>query len=394
MVEILPTEAVSPLGTVVVSPGEAIQIRSMEVLTGIGDLGIPKQRAVALAVADYGPIKGHKVTMGAGLDSLCTAEGGAAAAETIVGDPRVLGAIGPTCSVAAVAAARILSGAGVVLISASNTAPSLTSDLRGNAGEHNHPGYYRTASNDIYHGLAVAEFVYNELGLRRMAAIHDGDPYTTGLTDAFAAAFAALGGTITAVAEVGRGDSDMIPVLSYIAANSPQGIFFPLFPDEAGHIVRQIGEMDSLEGLALINSESLLFTPLESVDAYLAGPEFSFGANVNEATGKSDEELHAAYRQQYNESANSAYLALAYDATTILLRAIEKVAVVDGDTLFIDRAQLREALTSTTGFAGISGSISCDSFGDCGTGRIYISHYTDPTVNDIAALPVVFKYSP
>ena len=158
--------------------------------------------------------------------------------------------------------------------------------------------------------------------------------------------------------------------------------------------MRQIEEVEGLEELALINSESLLFTELESVDAYLAGPEFNFGANVNEATGRSCEELFAAYRQQYNESANYAYMALAYDAATILLRAIEEVAVADGDTLFIDRARLREAMTNTTGFDGIIGPISCDSFGDCGTGLILISHYTDPAINDIMQLPVVFRYAP
>ena len=55
-------------------------------------------------------------------------------------------------------------------------------------------GYYRTASNDLYQGQAVAEFAYGVLGLRRMATIDDGDPYTTGFTGAFAAAFEALGG--------------------------------------------------------------------------------------------------------------------------------------------------------------------------------------------------------
>ena len=57
--------------------GEDIQIHSLEVLTGIGELGVPRQRAGAMAQADYGPIEGHRVSMGAGLDSLCTAEGGA-----------------------------------------------------------------------------------------------------------------------------------------------------------------------------------------------------------------------------------------------------------------------------------------------------------------------------
>jgi branched-chain amino acid transport system substrate-binding protein len=386
---------ISPLGTVVVGPGEDIQIRSLEVLTGsIGDLGIPRQRAVALALADYGPIKGHNVSMGAGLDSLCTAEGGKAAAETAAGDHRVVAVIGTSCSVAAAAASPILSEAGLVMLSSSNTAPSLTSDLRGNAGANYHPGYYRVSSNDLYQAQAVAQFAHNQLGLHRVAAIHDGDPYTTGITAAFAAAFEALGGAVTAVEQVSRGDTDMIPVLTRIAAGSPEGIFFPLFPDEAGHVVQQIEEVEGLEGLALFNTESLLFTELERVDAYLSGPEFNFDGNVNEATGRSGDELFAAYRQNYNEVANHAYIALAYDAATILLRAIEEVAVADGDTLFIDRARLREALTATTGFNGIIGPISCDSFGDCGTGLILISHYTDPTVDDITQLPVVFRYAP
>ena len=166
--------AVSPPGTVVVGPGEAIQIRSAEVLTGIGELGIPRQRAVAMAVADYGPIKGHAVSMGAGLDSLCTAQGGLGAAQTVVGDPRVVGLIGTSCSVAGAVASPILSEAGLVMISSSNTSPSLTSDLRGNAGSNYYAGYYRTASNDLHLGRAVAEFAYNELGLRA----HGDDPTT------------------------------------------------------------------------------------------------------------------------------------------------------------------------------------------------------------------------
>ena len=386
---------ISPLGTVVVGPGEDIQIRSLEVITGsIRDLGTPRQRAVAMALADYGPIKGHNVTMGAGLDSLCTAEGGKAAAETAAGDHRVVAVIGTSCSVAAAAASPILSEAGLVMLSSSNTAPSLTSDLQGNPGANYHAGYYRVSSNDLYQAQAVAEFVHNQLGLHRMAAIHDGDPYTTGLTAAFTTAFESLGGAVTAIEEVSRGDTDMIPMLTRIAAANPEGIFFPLFPDEAGHVVQQIEKVEGLAGLALFNTESLLFTELDSVDAYLSGPEFNFGANVNQATGRSGDDLFEAYRQNYNESANHAYIALAYDAATILLRAIEEVAVADGDTLFIDRARLREALTSTTGFNGIIGPISCDSFGDCGTGLILISHYTDPAVNDITQLPVVFRYAP
>ena len=385
---------VSPLGMVVVGPGEAVHIRSVEALTGIGELGIPRQRAVAMAIADYGPIMGHRVTMGAGLDAQCSAEGGAAAAETVVGDRRVVGVIGTSCSVAAVAASPILSEAGLVMVSSSNTAPSLTSDLRGNAGADYHAGFYRVASNDLYQAQAVAAFAYGELGLRKMAAMHDGGPFTSGLAGAFVDAFEALGGTVTHVAEVSRDTTDMVPVLTRVAADGPEGLVFSLFPEGAGQVVRQVGGVAGMEGAALITSVSLMFAELESVDAYLAGLEFSFGDSVNAATGRSGDEVYADYTARYGEGANPAYVALAYDATTLLLRAIEEVAVADGTRLYIDRARLREALTDTVDFAGIIGSISCDGFGDCGTGRIHISHYTDASVGDIAEVPVVYRYEP
>ena len=384
---------VSPLGTVVVGPGEDIQIRSAAVLSSIGELGSSTQRAVALALADYGPIKGHNVTMGAGLDSLCTPEGGAAAAQTVIGDRRVVGVIGTSCSAAAVKASPILSEAGLVMLSATNTAPSLTSDLRGNAGAEYYPGYYRTANNDLYEAEAVAKFAYHDLGLREMAVFHDGDPYTSGLANAFTVAFEQWGGTVM-VETVNKGDTDMIPVLTQVAAASPDGLFLPLFPDEGAQIIRQIGQIADLGEVTLIGGAALMdfeFLAIpESEGMYLASPELHFENSVNEATGRSGGDLAAAYQEQYNEAPGSVYMAHAYDATTLLLRAIEAVAVADGETLYIDRARLREALTGTTDFSGIVGQLNCDEFGDCGTGHLHIVHHTDATITDVDGLETVY----
>src|SRR5690554_6717679 len=211
------------LGSVTVAAGEAIQIRSLNAISGDSAfLGIPNQRAVEMAIDHYGPIHDHEVSMGTGLDDLCNAEGGQAAAQTIVSDQQVLGVIGTSCSGAAVAASPLISDAGMVMISPSNTSPSLTSDLAGNPGSDYFPGYYRTAHNDLFQGRAVAEFVYNELGLTRAAAIHDGDPYTQGLAQAFADAFQELGGEIVGFTAVNKGDTDMTPVLSEVASGSPE----------------------------------------------------------------------------------------------------------------------------------------------------------------------------
>ena len=57
------------LGVVTVEAGEDIQIRSLNAITGdVAFLGIPNQRGVEQALADFGDIHGFSVTIGTGLD--------------------------------------------------------------------------------------------------------------------------------------------------------------------------------------------------------------------------------------------------------------------------------------------------------------------------------------
>ena len=202
--------------------------------------------------------------MGAGLDSLCTAEGGRAAADTVTGDPRVVGVIGTSCSVATAAASPVLSEAGLVMVGPSTTSPSLTSDLNGTAGSNYHPGYYRTAHNDLCQAQAVAIFAYNERHLRSVAVIHEGDPYKSGPTGAFTAAFEEIGGCVAAVA-INKGDTNMLHILTQIAFGAPDGLFFPLFPDKGANIVHQIDQLAGLERVTLIGGSALLVSDFLSL---------------------------------------------------------------------------------------------------------------------------------
>ena len=90
-----------------------------------------------------------------------------------------------------------------------------------------------------------------------MATIDDGDPYTSGLTGAFATAFEDLGGNVTSVASISRGDQDMLPVLTQVAAANPDGLYFPVFEDEGAYIVQQLGQVAGLEGLTLVGGEAM-----------------------------------------------------------------------------------------------------------------------------------------
>jgi branched-chain amino acid transport system substrate-binding protein len=387
------------LGAVTVAPGEDIQIRSLQAISGdVAFLGVPNLRGTELAVVDYGPIKGHDVSVGTPLDDLCSSEGGQAAGQTIASDEQVIGTIGTSCSSAATAAAPLISETGGVLISPSNTSPALTSDLEGTAGENYSVGYYRTAHNDLFQGAAVGAFVFNELGLTKVAAIHDGDPYTNGLATAFKNAFEELGGEVVAFTAVSEGDTDMTGVLTEVAAAAPEALYFPIFMPEGGFIAQQIGGIAGLEDTVLIGADGLLvdnFMELpESAGMYFSGPNLDYGTNASQIGTTADDFL-TAYEAEYGESPSAAFWAHSYDATVLLLSAIDAVAIeLDDGSLFIDRQALRDSLSSTSNFGGIIGTLSCDEYGDCGAQRISVVFHEDPSDIQTGKENIVFEFSP
>jgi branched-chain amino acid transport system substrate-binding protein len=387
------------LGAVTVAPGEDIQIRSLQAISGdVAFLGVPNLRGTELAVVDYGPIKGHDVSVGTPLDDLCSSEGGQAAGQTIASDEQVIGTIGTSCSAAATAAAPLISETGGVLISPSNTSPALTSDLEGTAGENYSVGYYRTAHNDLFQGAAVGAFVFNELGLTKVAAIHDGDPYTNGLATAFKNAFEELGGEVVAFTAVSEGDTDMTGVLTEVAAAAPEALYFPIFMPEGGFIAQQIGGIAGLEDTVLIGADGLLvdnFMELpESAGMYFSGPNLDYGTNASQIGTTADDFL-TAYEAEYGESPSAAFWAHSYDATVLLLSAIDAVAIeLDDGSLFIDRQALRDSLSSTSNFGGIIGTLSCDEYGDCGAQRISVVFHEDPSDIQTGKENIVFEFSP
>ena len=388
------------LGVVAVEAGDAVQIRSLEAITGNPSaFGLPIDRATYLAVEDYGQIHGFDVDLGASLDDTCSNDGGQASAQIIVADEDVVGVIGTSCSGAAVAAAPLITDAGMVLISGGNTSPALTSDLAGTPGDNYSVGYYRTAHNDLYQGAAVAKFVFSELGITEAAAIHDGDPYTQGLAQAFRDAFEREGGTMTGFSAVNKGDSDMVPVLTEIAAKSPGALFFPIFQPEGDFIAEQAPGVPGLEGTVLLAADGLLVDKYlalpQTADMYFSGPDERFGDNTNQSTGKTAAQILAAYEEAYGESPSASFWAHGYDATTLLLDAIKAASWVEDGTLMIDRQGIRDHLNGVRGYSGVIGTINCDDFGDCGSSRITIVRNIGGEENVADSRKnVMFSYAP
>ena len=385
------------LGVVVVEKDEAIQIRSLTSMANIQTLGGTQRIAIELAAHDFGNIYGREIELGSPLGSDCSSEGGIRGAQEIIADARVIGVIGTSCSVSAVVASPIISEAGLVMVSPSNTSPVLTADLEGNQNSKYFPGYFRVSSNDLYQARAVADFAYNELGLRRMGALHDGDPYTESLASAFINAFRTLGGEVLSSLQVEKGDEDMSGILEKFKDVNPDGIFFPLFSPEGLPFVNQLRESEDFDDVVLITGATLLESDFladsHTEGIYGAGPETDLADNLNSITGKNSEQVLEAYKNLQGGLPDSPFWPHAYDATTLLLNAIRSVAVEEDGILYIDRAELRERLSNAS-FQGLLGKLSCKPFGDCGTGRINIYHHLDSKITNASRLKIVYQFVP
>jgi branched-chain amino acid transport system substrate-binding protein len=355
-------ECTDAIGCVEVAPDEDVHLAYMLTISGAtAFLGEDSLGGIEIAIADVGEVAGHGISL-SGEDSLCSPEGGQTAATKVASDESVVGIIGTNCSGAAVAALDTVSSAGLTMCSPSNTAPALT-DPEGTW----QAGYFRAAHNDLFQGRIAAEYAYNVLGATTAATIHDGSPYADELQAVFAATFAELGGTITFQGAVNVGDTDMRPVLTSAAADTPDILYFPIFEPEGPFIVAQSSEIDGLGDTILMGADGLLsasFPGNAGANAdgmYLSGPYLS-GASYDEFLGKWDDQIGGV--------PPSGFHAFAYDCTVMMLNAIESVAQVGSDgTVLIGRQALRDAMAATSGYAGLSGNLTCGEHGDCATGE-------------------------
>src|SRR5439155_24262384 len=73
----------------------------------------------------------------------------------------------------------------------------------------------------------------------------------------------------------------------------------------------------------------------------------------------------------------ASYHTHAYDARNILVEAIKKAAINSGGTLSVPRTALKDAIFATSGYQGLTGTITCTPLGDCAT-EVTIAVYKAP----------------
>ncbi len=381
------------LGCVIVAEDEPIVIGAMLVQSGaVTYLGDDSLGGVELAIMDRdGELMGREIELVVE-DSLCSAEGGQAAAQRLSADPTIVGAIGTSCSSAAQGAMPIISDAGMVMIAPSNTSPSLTNEDVASGGSHL-PGYFRTSHNGLVEGMRNAEFAIGILGSSTLATVHDGDPYTEGLARVVADTFADLGGEVVFEGAVNKGDTDMASILTEIAVYQPDIAYVPLFEPEVNFFAAQMQHIAGLEDTVIIGGGASFVAGFPENTGEAAIGIFVSGPLV---TGDAYEQLLLRWEEEYGSSPPSGYHAHAYDATNLLLNAVETVAVVSDDgSLIIGRQAIRDAIAATEDYPGLTGSLTCQEqspfAGDCAPGTaLAMFEITEAEVYDDNWPPPVF----
>jgi branched-chain amino acid transport system substrate-binding protein len=383
-----------PLGCVTINPAEPIKLGVLQALSGEpASLGLDQIRGFELALAHRGGnILGHRVAIQQE-DTGCSAEGGANAALKIIADPQVVAIFGTTCSGAAATAAHAISHAGLIMISGNNSAPFLTS-IGGKKAPDWHAGYFRTAPNEESAGKAAAFYAYKKLHIRRAATINDGDIYTSGLTTGFQQMFQHLGGEIVLDTAIAKGDEDMEPVLEAVRQSNAKLLFFPLFQPEGNRILRQARKTVAFADIVLMSGGALLEQSfLDAVGEQGKGMYF-VGPAIPSSTAT--EKLATQYRAKYKIEPVTYYYQSAYDAADLLFDAIIAATTRDKDnTLHIGHQAMRDFLHATKNKKGVTGSLSCNQFGDCITPGFNILRL-DNVADGIAGLKnnIVFSYLP
>ena len=341
----------------VIEPGNTIKIGYAGPMTGdYSAFGIDISNAELLAAQEAEPLNGFSFEVLVE-DTQGSGEGGAAVANLYVSDPDVVAIAAHTFSGSTAAAIPIYEAALRPMMSPSATRADLTQD---------NDIFNRIPFTDDIQGTNAAQYLYETLGLTKLAVMHDGDAYGKGLAEKVQEVFTELGGEVVAFEAITPGETDYSAVLTDISARGPEGIFYGGYYSEAAVIASNM----PVAGLS---------------DVVLFSDDGSFGASFIELAGDQAEGVYATSALPPSSPERDAFDALfeetygsvpgelstftwhGWDVVNALIYAINQVAVLGDDgSLYIPRQALVDAVNNLSGFEGLTGTISC-SDGECNT---------------------------
>jgi branched-chain amino acid transport system substrate-binding protein len=364
-----PTEPAADSGVVVVPVGSKIRIGGSFALTGpIPDPGKDIRQGAEIAIDDAnaaGGVNGFLLELVAE-DGACSGDQGTVVGNKFAADPTIVAVTGGTCSGETFGLKPILQRARIPFVSPSATNPAVTSEDCDVCN--------RVALSDALQGQVDAEFVYNELGFRKVAVMHDSSDYGKGVAEIFRDAFVKLGGEVVAFEGAKVGDTDFRAPLTKIGVSQPELIFFGGYATEAALIAQQMKEVAGLEKTKFMGTDGA-YTQ-QYLDTAGNAAEGTFMSYV---AGDTQADKLSVFKEKYvakfgiEPEKLGPFHAQSYDSVLLIVEAIKKVAKTDSaGNLRIEREALIKAIRGTKDLPGITGTLTCSPIGECGAGGVQV----------------------
>ena len=329
--------------------GDSITIGTVTTNSGTAAAyGEAEVKGFELAVSEInakGGINGKKVKLES-MDDKGDATEASNAYNKLAGDNNVLAVAGPTISATTAAVAPLADQSKLVTI-----APAATSDSI-ETGNY----LFRTCFKDSYQGEVAARFAAENLKVKKVAVLYGtGDPYSSGVGEAFAKAAEKLGlEVVDKESSSSADDTEYSAQLQKIQASGAELLYAPYYYSVAGpYIIPQARSVgfegyvmgpDGYDGLKLTGDKS-------QYNKTYSPTHYSADDNTNTKV----QDFIKSYKSKNNAEPNT-FAALGYDTIYMIKQAIEKA----GENA--TREDVRNAVAGMT-FDGVTGKFTMDKSG-------------------------------
>jgi branched-chain amino acid transport system substrate-binding protein len=275
-------------------------------------------------------------------DSGCDGATATDAANKVIDQDKVKFIVGAVCSSASIPISEVTNPKQVLQISPTSTNPKVT------IGK---PYTFRACFLDPFQGDVLATFARNDLGASTAAVMYDkGNDYVLGLAEYFKQYFEEKGGSVLVYEAYTADDTDFSAILSKVADANVDVLVLPDYYNK----VNLIGQQAKEKGITatMIGADGW-----DSADLDLSAVEGGYHSNHYSAVDPRPvvQDFLSKYQAAYGK-APDALAVLAYDATQVMLQAIEQAGTTDTE-------KVRDAMAGIE-YEGVAGKITFDSEGD------------------------------
>jgi branched-chain amino acid transport system substrate-binding protein len=348
------------LGGLAMAQEQVVKIGHVAPLSGaIAHLGKDNEWGARLAIEELNAkgvsINGKKVKFElVAEDDASDPKQGTAAAQKLV-DAKVSGVIGHLNSGTTIPASKIYNDAGIPQISPSATNPKYTRQGFKTA--------FRLVADDVHLGGLLGRYAVNELKGKTIAVIDDRTAYGQGVAEEFEKAVKAAGGNVVAHEFTTDKATDFMPILTTLKGKKPDIVFFGGMDAVGGPMLKQ---MKSL-GLKskFMGGDGICTTELVKLagDALADGQVVCAEAGgVDGALKKGMDDFGVKFKKRFNDDVKL-YSPYVYDAVFVMVDAMQRAKSTEP-------AKYLPELAKTSGYKGVTGTISFDAKGDIKNGAL------------------------